>query len=147
MKRIAQHSILDSLINDGVVLTKETRHYVAHHEKADRLEFKMNHCLVVGYHQSRVVSRMISTMTWLMAIKALHDGEFPSNQITHDQYSPSTDVGCISDYGEDDETLTVGLRDLLKRSRNFHSRISRLNANVQQRINAEKVPIFSSKLG
>jgi regulator of CtrA degradation len=140
-------TLLDRTFDEGLALTQEVRNYIAYHEQADRREFDLSHCLVVGYQHTRISSRLIQVMTWLLAMKALLSGEIPPEQFTAPQYALTESEECSSDKGEDDPNMPTGLRDLMLRSHALYSRIIRLDAMVKEKLAAGEVPNFAMLSG
>jgi regulator of CtrA degradation len=140
-------TLLDRTFDEGLALTQEVRNYIAYHEQADRREFELSRCLLVGYQHTRVSARLIQVMTWLLAMKALLSGEISPEQFTAPQYALTESEECSSDKGEDDSNMPVGLRDLLTRSHALYSRILRLDAMVKAKLTAGEVPNFAMLSG
>ncbi len=140
-------TLLDRTFDEGLALTQEVRNYIAYHEQADRREFDLPHCLVVGYHHTRISARLIQVMTWLLAMKALLSGEISPEQFVAPQYALTVNDECASDKGEDDSEMPAGLRDLMVRSHALYSRILRLDAMVREKLEAGEVPNFGMLSG
>lgn len=140
-------TLLDRTFDEGLALTQEVRNYIAYHEQADRREFDLQGCLVVGYQHTRVSARLIQVMTWLLAMKALLSGEISPEQFTAPQYALTESEECSSDKGHEDATMPVGLRDLMARSHALYFRILRLDAMVREKLAAGEVPNFAMLSG
>ncbi|MDD4615897.1 MAG: DUF1465 family protein [Alphaproteobacteria bacterium] len=140
-------TLLDRTFEEGLALTQEVRNYIAYHEQADRREFELSRCLVVGYQHTRISARLIQVMTWLLAMKALLSGEISPEQFTAPQYALTESEECTSEKGEDDSEMPPGLRDLLMRSHALYSRILRLDAMVREKLAAGEVPNFAMLSG
>ncbi|HVY12602.1 MAG TPA: DUF1465 family protein, partial [Alphaproteobacteria bacterium] len=122
---------IDRTFEEGVALTMEARNYIAFHEQADRKQLGLPDCLHIGYHHTRVSARLIQIMTWLLAMKAVNNGE-----ITFDQFrSPAFALGggpeCVDESGPELEELPQGLRSLLERTYNLYMRVKRLDDQVR----------------
>ncbi|MDD3288760.1 MAG: DUF1465 family protein [Alphaproteobacteria bacterium] len=135
-------TLLDRTFDEGVALTVEARNYIAYHEQADRREFDLPHCLQVGYQHTRVSARLIQSMTWLLAMKALLAGEISPEQFASPQYALAECEECDNPSGAEIEDLPQGLRSLLERSLALYSRIQRLDAMVRTKLEAGEVPNF-----
>jgi regulator of CtrA degradation len=140
-------TLLDRTFDEGVALTQEVRNYIAYHEQADRREFELSRCLQNGYQHTRISARLIQVMTWLLTMKALLSGEISPEQFTAPQYALTDSEECSSDKGENDETIPVGLRDLLLRSHALYARIKRLDDMVRAKLAAGEVPNFAMLAG
>lgn len=140
-------TLLDRTFDEGLALTQEVRNYIAYHEQADRREFDLSQCLVVGYQHTRVSARLIQVMTWLLAMKALLSGEISPEQFVAPQYALTESEECSSDKGADDPGVPVGLRDLMVRSHALYSRILRLDAMVREKLAAGEIPNFAMVAG
>ena len=125
---------LDKTLNEGIALAQEARNYIAFHETSDRREFPLEHCLYLGYQQTRVSARLIQSMTWLLAMKALMLKEISVIQFLAPQYEISDSEECTSNIGENDANIPEGLQELLVRSHSLFSRIQRLNMMVHEKL-------------
>lgn len=147
MQTAKASNLIDRTFDESVALTQEVRNYIAYHEQSDRREYELSRCLHVGYQHTRVSARLIQVMTWLLAMKALLAGEIEPQQFTAPQYALNDNEECSSDKGENDESIPVGLRDLLVRSRALYDRIKRLDAMVRSKLEAGEVPNFAMLSG
>jgi regulator of CtrA degradation len=133
-------TLIDKTFDEGVALTVEARNYIAYHEQADRRTFDLPRCLHVGYQHTRVSARLIQSMTWLLAIKALLQGEITREQFISPQFALGGGEECTDASGPEQHDLPAGLRSLLERSHKLYLRVQRLDAMVRQRVENGETP-------
>jgi regulator of CtrA degradation len=78
----------------------------------------------------RLTSRLTQVMAWLMAQRAMHEGEIGEEEFIQDKYRLEGQTVCLKraiDEMEDDDDLPEGLNDLMSRSYSLYSRIMRLD--------------------
>ncbi|MBI1273044.1 MAG: DUF1465 family protein [Alphaproteobacteria bacterium] len=133
-------SLIDKTFEEGVALTVEARNYIAYHEQADRRTIDLPGCLHVGYQHTRVSARLIQSMTWLLAIKALLQGEITRDQFVSPQFALGGGEECTDPSGPEMADLPTGLRSLLERSHQLYMRVQRLDTMVRRRIENGETP-------
>jgi regulator of CtrA degradation len=75
----------------------------------------------------RLTSRLTQVMAWLMAQRALQDGEIGEDEFVEDKYRLEGHEICLKRAFEDLEDLPEGLNDLMSRSYDLYSRVMRLD--------------------
>lgn len=79
----------------------------------------------------RLTSRLTQVMAWLMAQRAVHEGEIDQKEFVKDKYRLEGHAVCLKraiDEMEDD--LPDGLNDLMERSYSLYRRILRLDEQI-----------------
>jgi regulator of CtrA degradation len=122
---------IDRTFDEGVALTMEARNYIAFHEQSDRKSLNLPDCLHIGYHHTRVSARLIQIMTWLLAMKAVNNGEISSDQFRSPAFALGGGPECVDASGPDLLDLPVGLRSLLERTYTLYMRVKRLDDQVR----------------
>ncbi len=130
-KKTPFKSPIDRTFEEGVSLTLEARNYIAYHEQSDRKGMNLPDCLHVGYHHTRVSSRLIQAMTWLLAMKAVSSGEITREQFQAPAFALGGGPECLDESGPDMKELPQGLRHLLERTHNLYMRVKRLDEQVR----------------
>ena len=123
---------IDNLFAEGVALTLEARNYIGYYDQDTRSKQDLPKSLHVGYQQTRISARMIQAMTWLLAMKAVTNGEITREQFNGPQYALGGGDECVSDSGPELAELPQGLRSLLERSHKFYQRVERLDQMIRQ---------------
>lgn len=131
MKKAAFKSPVDRTFEEGVALTLEARNYIAYHEQSDKKGKALPDCLHIGYHHTRVSSRLIQIMTWLLAMKAVNSGEISREQFMAPAFALGGGPECLDASGPDMGELPQGLRSLLERTYNLYMRVKRLDEQVR----------------
>ena len=76
----------------------------------------------------RLTSRLTQVMAWLMAQRAVHEGEIGADEFVKDKYRLEGQRVCLKRaIDEMEEDLPDGLNDLMNRSYSLYSRINRLD--------------------
>lgn len=90
--------------------------------------------LQVNAEYSRIASRLAHVVAWLMAQKAVQNGELTWAAALKGQQPLSDVPTCADDGPVADETLPDDLRDLLTRSRALYARVARLDEQARSQI-------------
>jgi regulator of CtrA degradation len=122
---------IDRTFEEGVALTMEARNYIAFHEQSDRKALNLPDCLHIGYHHTRVSARLIQIMTWLLAMKAVNNGEITGEQFRSPAFALGGGAECVDPSGPEMTDLPPGLRSLLERTYNLYMRVKRLDDQVR----------------
>lgn len=125
-------SIFKRSYDETLDLMIEARNYMAHRAPHDRRELACIDRLKVSCEAFRVTSRLTQVMAWLMAQRAVEEGELTMEEAC-EQFGLSGHDVCLDESHRDDQTLPRGLRSLLDRSRQLYVRIARLDEMVRRR--------------
>ncbi len=128
---------LDRLHKETMQLLNEARSYITYAEGTnEKLETRAR--LRVSYETLRITARLSQVMTWLLTEKAVLVGEIPLDQARGGGFAIYGGEFCAEDAKpEDMETLPVGLRDLLDRTRSLYQRALRLEEMLKAAAEAE----------
>ncbi len=76
----------------------------------------------------RLTSRLTQVMAWLMAERAMHEGEIGEDEFIKDKYRVEGQHVCLKRAIDDmKEDLPDGLNDLMDRSYSLYRRVMRLD--------------------
>jgi regulator of CtrA degradation len=134
MTAIVFHSPVERMYNEAYSLLLETRNYMTYIAPQLRSEMAPEDRLFVTYQSTRLTSRLLEMMSWLMAQKAIHGGEMTREQAREQGFTISNDDVCRFDEAEQSNILPEGLRSLLERSERLYSRLLRLDINNEGQI-------------
>ena len=70
-------------------------------------------------------------MTWLLAMKAVNNGEISNEQFRSPAFALGGGPECLDASGPDLNDLPPGLRSLLERTYNLYMRVKRLDDQVR----------------
>jgi regulator of CtrA degradation len=115
-------------------LMVEARNYMAYVERRERDKAGTTTGLRMSCEAMRVTSRLTQVMAWLMMQRAVHEGEVELEEALNDHNRLSGEDVCLDDSFGRDEALPGGLRSLLERSLSLYQRISRLEAQMLDRV-------------
>ncbi|UCH75643.1 MAG: DUF1465 family protein [Rhodospirillales bacterium] len=108
-------------------LLVEARNYVEHHVPAFRHSKNPPDPAVMTKETMRLTSRLTQVMAWLMAQRALQEGEIEEDEFVQDKYRLEGHEVCLKRVIEDMDDLPDGLNDLMERSYDLYNRIMRLD--------------------
>lgn len=105
----------------------EARNYVEHCVPVFRYSANPPDPAVMTKETMRLTSRLTQVMAWLMAQRAVQEGEIKEAEFVEDKYRLEGHEVCLKrDVGEQDE-LPAGLGDLMDRSYALYNRVMRLD--------------------
>ena len=109
-------------------LLVEARNYVENDVAAFRYADNPPDPMAMTQETLRLTSRLTQVMAWLMAQRALHEGEIGEKEFIKDEYRLEGQQVCLKRAIDDmEEDLPDGLNDLMNRSYSLYSRINRLD--------------------
>jgi regulator of CtrA degradation len=115
--------------DETLAMLEEAQAYLRHaHPIAHDLDNPLD-ILVVRTEAFRLSSRLMQAAAWLLAQRAVHNGEIDPLDIQRDpKYRLGARKVCRDDSMHDHPAIPRGLGDLLKRSLNLYIRIERLDS-------------------
>ena len=111
----------------------EARNYLAYTHTSERSAVDHDARLKMSCEAFRVTSRLAHVMAWVMAQRAVQNGELAVDEACATFGLAAEDV-CFDDSLRDDEELPDGLRSLMDRSYRLYVRVSRLDDQVKRRL-------------
>jgi regulator of CtrA degradation len=117
---------------EAMSLLVEARDYLAHREPIDRGAAVTEERLRFCSETMRLTSRLTQIMAWLMAQRAVYEGEIsPESALDGHGALRGLDV-CMEDAGTD--RMPPRLASLLDRSRRLYVRVARLDELARRRL-------------
>jgi regulator of CtrA degradation len=108
-------------------LLVEARNYVEHHVPAFKYSQDPPDRYAMTTETLRLTSRLTQVMAWLMAQRAVQEGEIEEAEFVDDKYRLEGHDVCLKRAIEDMDDLPDGLNDLMDRSYELYNRIMRLD--------------------
>jgi len=108
-------------------LLVEARNYVERHVPAFRYSANPPDPMAMTMETMRLTSRLTQVMAWLMAQRAVHEGEIGAAEFVDDKYRLEGHDVCLQRAIEGMDDLPDGLGDLMDRSYELYNRIMRLD--------------------
>lgn len=110
-------------------LLVEARNYVRNDVVAFKYADNPPDPLAMTQETLRLTSRLTQVMAWLMAERALHEGEIGEDEFIKDKYRLEGHAVCLKRVMDEmmQDDVPEGLNDLLDRSYGLYSRIMRLD--------------------
>ena len=117
---------------EAMSLLVEARDYLTHREPIDRGALVMEERLRFCSESMRLTSRLTQIMAWLMAQRAVYEGEIPPERALDGHEALAELDICM----HDDATgkLPQRLASLLERSRRLYVRVARLDELARRRL-------------
>lgn len=108
-------------------LLVEARNYVEFAVPALKRQPEPPDPISVTTETLRLTTRLTQVMAWLMAQRAVHEGEIGTVEFVEDRYRVEGQAVCLKRVIEEMDDLPDGLCDLMDRSYSLYSRILRLD--------------------
>jgi regulator of CtrA degradation len=108
-------------------LVLEARHYLGERGQRDVSALGVEGTLAYSVESMRLTARLTQVMAWLMAMRAVHEGELSREEVLEKQWRLGGHDVCLGAPTLDVSELPNGLQDLLQRSEQLFVRISRLD--------------------
>ena len=109
----------------------EARNYATHLLYEGKNPTGDRNSMYIAYESIRVTTRLSHVMSWVLALKAVNNGEISyADILAHGCDIPGQNL-CVSPGGSDDQRLPPGLRSLLERSHRLYVRVQRLDALIR----------------
>jgi regulator of CtrA degradation len=110
---------------EAMSLLIEARDYLTHREPIDRSALVAEDRLRVCSETMRLTSRLTQVMAWLLAQRAVYEGEISQDRALEGHGALAGVEICMRDEGT--ENLPQRLASLLDRSRRLYIRVARLD--------------------
>ena len=110
---------------EAMSLLIEARDYLTHREPIDRSALVAEDRLRVCSETMRLTSRLTQVMAWLLAQRAVYEGEISQDRALEGHGALAGVEICMRDEGTED--LPQRLASLLDRSRRLYIRVARLD--------------------
>lgn len=123
----------DRMYDDAVKLTVEVRDYFADRAETDRIFLTQSQKLAMMRESMRVTTRLAQSVAWIMAQRAVHEGEISAADAREATYRLENHRVCLA---EDDGRLAglpAEFKILWWRSQRLYQRVARLEDLAQRR--------------
>lgn len=121
------------MCDDAASLTVEVRDYFADQAKTDRIFLTQEQKLAMTRESMRVTTRLTQSVAWIMAQRAVHEGEISTADARSSTYRLENHQICLD---EDDGRLAglpAEFKVLWWRSQRLYQRVARLEDLAQRR--------------
>ena len=118
---------LERLFDETMTLLVEARNYLHANLHRDQQSAPDHTKLIYSTEISRITLRLSTAMSWILARRALHEGEI-SHAIVREQFPLQCREICDAQYPHLDFLLPRAICDLLQRTHALYGRIGRLDA-------------------
>ncbi len=124
----AETAFFTKTYDEALSLLEETYAYLSYyHPIGDELDDPLD-ILVIRTEAFRLSSRLMQVTAWLLARRAVHNGELDARTVAVDpKYSLGARAVCRDDHLHGHPAIPVTLTDLLERSLGLYVRIERLD--------------------
>lgn len=113
--------------DETMSLLVASRDYLANAQPADAVGLNPIDRLRVNCEAMRLTSRLTQIMAWLLAQRAVYEGEMTRAMAASDEFRLAADQVCMAEADTAPEVLPVRLRELLDESRRLYVRVARLD--------------------
>lgn len=123
----------DRMYDDALKLTVEVRDYFADRAETDRIFLTQGQKLAMMRESMRVTTRLAQAVAWIMAQRAVHEGEISAADARESTYRLENHRVCLA---EDDGRLAglpAEFKVLWWRSQRLFQRVARLEDLAQRR--------------
>ena len=126
---------INSLYTESLDLMVEARNYFQYSDSNRRAinSGTPRDRLFVNYQALRLTSRMTQAMAWLLAQRALQDGELSPHEACNGTYSLGAERICTDREGHKDGRLPQPMQHLLDRSHSLYMRVLRLDMAAREK--------------
>jgi regulator of CtrA degradation len=119
---------------EAVNLLVEARDYLAHREPVDRGRLMPGDRLHLSCEAMRLTARVTQIMAWLLAQRAVHDGEITQDKALEGQAALADIAVCMTSEPGAIERLPNRLAGLLDRSQRLYIRVARLDELARRQL-------------
>lgn len=113
--------------DETMALLVASRDYLANAQPADTTGLKPIERLRVNCEAMRLTTRLTQVMAWLLAQRAVHEGELTREAAASEDYRLQADEVCLAETDHTGHVLPPRMRELLDQSRRLYVRVARLD--------------------
>ncbi len=124
-------AFVNTTYSDALALLVEARNYVTYRQNVDERGLLPKERVRISVETMRLTTRLTQAMAWLLAQRAVQQGELSQIQAVGPEYALGGHDICLDTGAVDPETLPEGLRSLLDRSLELYKRVDRLERQVK----------------
>ena len=124
--------------DEAMALAIEARDYFAHLSSAEACDLGPATGLEYCRESSRLTTQLTQVMAWLLAQRAVHEGEMTLDEARSEAHRLATAERCLADEGarhgraSGQGSLQAGLRSLLRRSTRLFQRVAQLDSMMDR---------------
>ncbi|MEE3047060.1 MAG: DUF1465 family protein [Pseudomonadota bacterium] len=119
--------------DEAFTLLVEARNYLAAHRSQHRKKNNSGEAMVRCLEEMRMTTRLIRAMAWLLAVRAVEEGEIGWEEaIDTDDLMVDLRV-CLEERSDACQFLSPGLLDLMDRAQALYMRTARMELQVAAR--------------
>lgn len=118
--------------DEAMALAVEARNYFAQLAPEESRDLGPAVGLDYCRESMRLTTQLTQVMAWLLAQRAVHQGELTVREVRSDAYRLSASERCLSDDPARLADLPPGLRSLLRRSTRLFRRIAQLDSMMER---------------
>jgi regulator of CtrA degradation len=112
---------------EALALLAEVRDWLAEVEPQERRRLDPLDRLLLCRETMRLTARLTQVMAWLLAQRAVQEGEITQDEALLGHEALATLAVCMEEGGGEEAALPPPLVDLLERSRRLYVRVARLD--------------------
>jgi regulator of CtrA degradation len=113
--------------DETMTLLVASRDYLANAQPADATGLKPIERLRVNCEAMRLTTRLTQIMAWLLAQRAVFEGEMTREMASSEEFRLAADDVCLAETETDTVVLPPRLCELLDESRRLYVRVARLD--------------------
>jgi regulator of CtrA degradation len=119
--------------DEAMGLLLEARDYVARREPVDRARLDALDRVKMCCETMRMTARLTQIMSWLLAQRAVYDGEMSEADVVG-QHQALAELEVCMEQAEALDTLPPHLKTLLERTHRLYVRVARLDEMVRRKV-------------
>lgn len=113
--------------DETMALLVASRDYLANAQPAEARGLKPIERLRVNCEAMRLTTRLTQIMAWLLAQRAVHEGEITREKASSDEFRLTAEEVCLAETERSAPGLPPRLLELLEESRRLYVRVARLD--------------------
>jgi len=134
-------AFLNSTYTDALTLLVEARNYITYRQDVEERGLSPSQRVRISFETMRLTTRLTQAMAWLLAQRAVQQGEFTQSQAVGPEYALGGHDICLDVGAHDQDLLPEGLRSLLDRSLELYRRVDRLERQIKASLGEEDDPL------
>lgn len=120
--------------DETMALLVASRDYLANAQPADARGLKPIERLRVNCEAMRLTTRLTQIMAWLLAQRAVHEGEITREKAAGDEFRLTAEEVCLAETDCSANGLPPRLCELLDQSRRLYVRVARLDEMTRRAV-------------
>lgn len=125
-------AFFDRLYDNARDLTVEARNYIAFGSEAEKAHLTPELTLEFSKESTRLTSRLVEIMAWVLTEKAVHAGEITRDEADTPALRLTGMKVNMDPNGHENPQLPIGLRDLLQRSYSLYEQVVNLDKQSKE---------------